>query len=88
MEDNKIQRSVVNLFTLLLVLFVGLKLAEVGVVANWSWFWVLSPLWILFAALAVVVVGTFIVAFVVSVWDTLAARQARKVNEKLYGKDR
>jgi len=31
---------------LLFLLFLGLKLAEVGVVANWSWWWVTSPLWI------------------------------------------
>lgn len=31
------------LFTLLLVLFIGLKLG--GVIA-WSWVWVLSPIWI------------------------------------------
>jgi hypothetical protein len=29
--------------TLLLVLFIGLKLAHV---IDWSWWWVLSPLWI------------------------------------------
>ena len=33
-----------NLFwTLLLVLFIGLKL---GGIINWSWFWVLAPAWI------------------------------------------
>ena len=33
----------VRLDSLLLVLFIGLKL---GGVINWSWLWVLSPLWI------------------------------------------
>ena len=28
------------------IVFLILKLAEVGVVANWSWLWVTSPLWI------------------------------------------
>jgi hypothetical protein len=32
-----------SLSTLLTVLFVGLKLANY---INWSWVWVLSPLWI------------------------------------------
>lgn len=39
-----------SLATLLLVLFIGLKL---GNVIAWSWWWVLSPLWlpwVLFAA--------------------------------------
>lgn len=30
----------------LFLLFLGLKLAEVGVVATWSWWWVTAPLWI------------------------------------------
>ena len=28
------------------IVFLILKLAEVGVVATWSWWWVTSPLWI------------------------------------------
>ena len=31
---------------LLTLMFIGLKLAEIGVVANWSWWWVLAPTWI------------------------------------------
>lgn len=30
----------------LTLIFVALKLAGIGVVATWSWVWVLSPLWI------------------------------------------
>ncbi len=33
------------LAVLLQVLFVGLKLGEVGAVASWSWWWVMAPLW-------------------------------------------
>lgn len=33
----------VGFIDLLQILFIGLKLAEVGTVATWSWFWVLSP---------------------------------------------
>lgn len=28
------------------LLFIGLKLAHVGEVAEWSWWWVFSPTWI------------------------------------------
>lgn len=28
------------------LIFLVLKLAEIGAVANWSWWWVTSPLWI------------------------------------------
>jgi hypothetical protein len=33
------------LLVLLAVLFIGLKLAAIGVVATWSWWLVLLPLW-------------------------------------------
>tara|TARA_R110000765_G_scaffold64579_3_gene125504 strand:+ start:109 stop:321 length:213 start_codon:yes stop_codon:yes gene_type:complete len=35
-----------GLTSILTIVFVVLKLAEVGVIATWSWWWVLSPLWI------------------------------------------
>ena len=37
------------------LIFVTLKLAEIGVVATWSWWWVLSPFWIPLA----IVLGIF-----------------------------
>ena len=43
---------------MLTLLFIGLKLG--GVIA-WSWWWVLSPLWISFALGAVVLVGMLMV---------------------------
>ena len=36
-----------SLFTLLLVLFVALKFTHV---ITWSWWWVLSPIWLPFVA--------------------------------------
>ena len=47
----------IGFFGLLTILFIGLKL---GGVINWSWLWVLSPLWISFS-----VAVLFIVIFVV-----------------------
>jgi hypothetical protein len=53
--------SGIGFFGLLAVLFIGLKLAGIGVVATWSWWWVLAPLW---APLAlVIVIG--LVAFII-----------------------
>lgn len=40
------QSSGIGFFSLLTILFIGLKL---GGVINWSWMWVLSPLWISFS---------------------------------------
>jgi len=34
------------IFGILGLIFVTLKLAGIGVVATWSWVWVLSPFWI------------------------------------------
>jgi hypothetical protein len=38
----------------LFLIFVTLKLAQLGVVADWSWWWVTSPLWITFCLVFVV----------------------------------
>ena len=32
--------------TILLIIFLVLKLVEIGPVAHWSWWWVTAPLWI------------------------------------------
>lgn len=36
----------IGLPTLIFLIFLVLKLAEIGKVATWSWWWVTSPLWI------------------------------------------
>ena len=45
--------------TLLAVLFIGLKL---GGIINWSWLWVLAPIWGPFVVVAVI----FLVALLIS----------------------
>lgn len=35
----------VSLFSLVFIVFLVLKLAAIGVVATWSWWWVTAPLW-------------------------------------------
>jgi len=47
----------------LTLLFIGLKLAEIGVVATWSWWWVLSPVWISWGIVLAIIVGVFAIAF-------------------------
>lgn len=56
-----------NLFVLLTVLFVALKL--LGII-TWSWWWVLGALWIPFAlALGLlVIVGVFLGLAAIGVW--------------------
>lgn len=36
----------IGLSTLVFLVFLTLKLAQVGEVATWSWWWVTSPLWL------------------------------------------
>jgi hypothetical protein len=45
---------------MLFVIFLILKLANVGTVATWSWLWVTSPLWISLC-LAIVLVAIMVV---------------------------
>ena len=45
MEKNSKSTSI-GLSTILFLIFLTLKLAGIGEVATWSWWWVTSPLWI------------------------------------------
>jgi len=58
MEKNSKSTSI-GLSTILFLIFLTLKLAGVGEVATWSWWWVTSPLWIplVFALAIFVVIG-------------------------------
>jgi hypothetical protein len=60
-EDNKSTTSF-GIGTILFLIFLTLKLAGIGQVATWSWWWVTSPIWIpvaliLIIALVVVIVN-------------------------------
>lgn len=43
MEDKKVSNGGIGFFGLLAIVFIVLKLTKV---IAWSWFWVLSPVWI------------------------------------------
>lgn len=51
----------IGFFGLLTIVFIVLKLCNV---INWSWVWVLSPIWISVIILVVVVIIYLIVAYV------------------------
>ena len=60
MEKSK-QSSDIGFFTILFLIFLTLKLAGLGVVADWSWWWVTAPLWLpIMAALMVLAAAAFI----------------------------
>jgi hypothetical protein len=57
------ERGSIGFCGLLAILFIGLKL---GGVIDWSWWWVLAPIWVPFALIVVVfIVGVGMVA----AWD-------------------
>lgn len=59
MKNNDINIKFSGLLTTLLtVLFIGLKLTNY---INWSWWWVLSPLWIPLALTVLILLVLFII---------------------------
>jgi hypothetical protein len=46
MSKEKNASNGIGLGTILFLIFLTLKLAEIGPVQYWSWWWVTSPLWI------------------------------------------
>lgn len=56
MANDNSSSGGVGIFTVLLILFIALKLLKVDPVAHWSWWWVLSPLWIPLGLIALVFV--------------------------------
>ena len=64
MKDSKIGIEFTELLTTLLtVLFVGLKLTNH---IDWSWWWVLSPLWIGFAIGVVILLIVLFLDFILT----------------------
>lgn len=51
--------------TTLGLIFVTLKLAGIGVVATWSWWWVLSPFWLPLVIVLTVFLVICILAFLI-----------------------
>ena len=53
MEKNN-KSTGLGIGTILFLIFLTLKLAGIGVVATWSWWWVTAPLWIPLGAILVI----------------------------------
>lgn len=56
MSDNNTASTGIGFTSMLLILFITLKLTNV---ITWSWWWVLSPIWIE-AILLVVIIGVLL----------------------------
>ena len=61
MSDTNNASSGVGFGSLLALLFIGLKL---GGVITWSWWWVLSPIWISWALIIAVIGVIFVGALI------------------------
>lgn len=64
MAEEKSKSGLGILTFIVFAIFLTLKLAEVGVVKDWSWWWVFSPFWIyigLMISLVILVFGWVII---------------------------
>lgn len=50
--EKSVPKNSFGVLSLLFLIFLTLKLVEIGQVASWSWWWVTSPIW---APLAIVI---------------------------------
>jgi hypothetical protein len=60
MSDKKENKGW-DLFSILFLIFLTLKLGGWGIVATWSWWWVFSPIWL---PIAIAFVALGIIAFI------------------------
>jgi hypothetical protein len=56
-QNTTVNKSGISLGGLIFVVFLALKLAGIGQVATWSWWWVTSPLWIGVAIYLAIILG-------------------------------
>lgn len=65
--------------TFLTILFTFCKIFQIGIIKEWSWRWVLSPIWLPFAIYGAFVIIGFVIAFVyVIVRETIRAIKESK----------
>ena len=63
----KESKSIISLSTGVFLVLLFLKLAEIGQVTTWSWWWVTSPLWIPLAIVGIVLAAVVIVAIILGI---------------------
>jgi hypothetical protein len=73
-----------SIFGFVFLLFLGLKLGEVGVVAGWSWWWVTAPLWGPVAAFLMLVVIVAVVAGIIALFSPSTYRGANGTYRRIY----
>lgn len=72
-ERSSASSGGIGVVGLLGIVFIVMKLAGIGAVADWSWWWVLSPFWI-GLALAIFVI--------ICVFAAIALKEARRSSRR------
>ena len=63
----KESKSIISLSTGVFLVFLFLKLAEIGQVTTWSWWWITSPLWIPLAIVVIIMIVVVIAAIILDI---------------------
>ena len=85
-EITKTKTASIDICGILFIVFLVLKLTGTGQVANWSWWWVTSPLWIPLAIVVIIMIVVVIAAIILGIIsivlnETYSQRLARKRNK-------
>lgn len=85
----KESKSIISLSTGVFLVFLFLKLAEIGQVTTWSWWWITSPLWIPLAIVVIIMIVVVIAAIILGTIsilldETYSQRLARKRNKSKF----
>ena len=69
MSESNSKNSGIGIGTIVFLIFLTLKLCKIGSVADWSWWWVTSPLWIPLCVMVLIIIIVMIFSFIVKVFD-------------------
>lgn len=64
MRNNVVVKGGISLNVLVFIVFLVLKLAGIGTVATWSWWWITAPLWGGTAIVLLLILILFIIGFI------------------------
>jgi hypothetical protein len=69
MSESDSKNGGIGISTTVFIIFLTLKLCKIGSVADWSWWWVTSPLWIPLIIMLIIIIIVIILSFIVKVFD-------------------
>lgn len=78
MSDKK-EYNLMSLSTAVFITFLVMKLAKIGEVANWSWWWVTCPLWI---GLAIAIGFLIVVVLIAAAYATHETMKDKRIQKQ------